>query len=220
MGTSTDDDGTDLGRRIRDQREQAGLSRADAAAGAGMAPGYLAYLETSPAPEPSPGALARLAAALGTSTRDIAGAAADLPPGQQHQGRQPRLEVLSPAESREFLDPGGVGRFLFSEPRGPAAVPVNYRMLGGDIVFRTAADSSLAGAAGQQQVSFEVDHLDGALGEGWSVLVTGHARTLTDPGELAAARALRIEPWPGGTRDAYIRVTPSVITGRRIRAAG
>jgi transcriptional regulator with XRE-family HTH domain len=51
--------GGDLGRRITEQRENAGLSRPQTAERAGMAAGYLRYLETSPAPRPAPGDLDR-----------------------------------------------------------------------------------------------------------------------------------------------------------------
>ena len=83
MSTSTDHGGTDLGRRIAERRRQAGLSREEAATRAGMATGYLEFLETSPMPNPTPSALARLAAAMGTSPPVLAGAGLDLPPGRQ-----------------------------------------------------------------------------------------------------------------------------------------
>jgi transcriptional regulator with XRE-family HTH domain len=210
--------GTDQGRRIREHREKAGLTRGEAAASAGMAASYLAYLETSPDASPTPAALARLAAALGTTTRAIAGAGLDLPPGRQPPGESPTLGVLSTAECRAFLGQGGVGRFLFTETRGPVAVPVNFRMLGDDIVFRTSPGSGLTAGAAQQRVSFEVDHLDETLGEGWSVLVSGHAHAVTEPAELAEVAALGVASWAGGSRETYIRVVPTVMTGRRIRA--
>jgi ribosome-binding protein aMBF1 (putative translation factor) len=50
MRTETERLSGDLGRRITEQRGRAGLSREEAAGRAGMAPGYLKYLETSPAP--------------------------------------------------------------------------------------------------------------------------------------------------------------------------
>jgi transcriptional regulator with XRE-family HTH domain len=219
METTTGHGGTDLGRRIREHRTRAGLSREQAAAGAGMAASYLAYLETSPDAAPTPAALARLAAALGTSTRAITGAGLDLPPGGQPAGQRPVLEVLSVADCRAYLGSGGVGRFLFSLERGPVAVPVNFRMLGDDVVFRTGPGTGEAAGAAQPHVSFEVDHLDEALGEGWSVLVSGHAHVVTEPAELAQVRGLPVEPWAGGSRDVWIRLVPTVITGRRIRAS-
>ena len=217
MTTSTGPGGTALGRRIREHRARAGLSREEAAQGAGMAPSYLAYLESSPDASPTPAALARLAAALGTTTRAITGAGLDLPPGRQPPEQQPLLEVLSAADCRAYLGRGGVGRFLFEQDRGPVAVPVNFRMLGDDVVFRTSPGTGQAAGTAQRQVSFEVDHLDEALGEGWSVLISGHAHTVTDPSELAQVQSLEIQPWAGGQRQVYLRIVPTLVTGRRIR---
>jgi nitroimidazol reductase NimA-like FMN-containing flavoprotein (pyridoxamine 5'-phosphate oxidase superfamily) len=217
MGSDSRNGRGDLGRRIAEQREGAGLSRAEAAARAGLAPGYLEYLETSPAPNPGRGAVTRLAAVLGTTAAALGGAGLLLPPGERGAARRPVLEVLSTAECRAYLAPGGVGRFLFTAARGPVAMPVNYRMLGDDIIFRTAVPTSAA-AAGPRRVSFEVDHLDGALSEGWSVLVSGEASPVTAQPELDKVTALAIDPWAGGERDVYVRIVASEITGRRIRA--
>jgi nitroimidazol reductase NimA-like FMN-containing flavoprotein (pyridoxamine 5'-phosphate oxidase superfamily) len=213
MNTYTEHGGTDLGRRILEQRHHAGLSREEAADRAGMAPAYLAYLETSPAPNPTPSAMARLADALGTSASALAGAG----PGPQPTAERPAPETLSPAQCRGYLGTSGVGRLVFSEPRGPVAVPVNYAILDGDIVVRTSGSTSLAAHAGQSHVSFEVDHLDEALAEGWSVLVTGQAHLVTSPAELETVRSLGIEPWAGGERNTYIRIAITEMSGRRIR---
>jgi len=183
-----------------------------------MAPGYLAYLETSESPNASHATLARLAGALGIQVAALTGAGMDQPPGQ---GRPPArhavLQDMTPDECRARLAPGGVGRFLYSSDRGPVAVPVNFAMLGDDVIFRTEAGDEVADATAQDKVSFDVDHIDDALREGWSVLASGKARVLTDAAEIQQARALDIEPWAGGDRNAYIRLTPTEITGRRIR---
>ena len=209
---------SDLGRRVIEQRHRAVMSRAEAAERAGMAPSYLEYLETSAAPDPGPGALARLAAALGTTMSALAGAGMNLPPGQRRAARRPVLEELSTAQCRACLAPGGVGRFLFMAERGPVAIPVNYRMLGQEIVFRTGRTTGAAAGARLPRVSFDVDHIDDALGEGWSVLVSGDAHLVTGPAELEQVTALGISPWAGGERDTYVRLTAREITGRRIRA--
>ncbi len=209
---------TDLGRRIAEQRRKAGLSRDEAAGQAGMSPGYLAYLETSSTPNPTQATLARLAAALGAPEEALTGAGLDLPPGQGGPARHSELEELTPDQCQAYIAAGGVGRFLYDDTRGPVAVPVNYQMDGNDVVFRTGS-STRAGAEGadHQRVSFDVDHLDDALGEGWSVLLSGTASVITEPGELAKASALGIEPWAGGDRDTYVRLVPDQVTGRRIR---
>ena len=220
MVSDTGHGGTDLGRRIQEKRSQAGLTREETAERAGMAASYLAYLETNPDAAPTSAALARLAAALGTTTHSITGAGLDLPPGRQPPGQRPVLSTLTAAECRMFLGTGGVGRFLFGADRGPVALLVNYRMLAGDVVFRTGEETILAAAAARPPVSFEVDHLDDALREGWSVLVSGHAHVVTDAAELAEVTELGIAPWAGGPRPAYIRIVPAELTGRQIRTTG
>jgi nitroimidazol reductase NimA-like FMN-containing flavoprotein (pyridoxamine 5'-phosphate oxidase superfamily) len=86
-----------------------------------------------------------------------------------------------------------------------------------EVVFRTGQRTSIAEAMRDQQVSFDVDHLDEALTEGWSVLLSGTARIVTDPDELKHAAALGIRPWAGGERDVYVRMAFTQVTGRRIR---
>jgi transcriptional regulator with XRE-family HTH domain len=210
--------GGDLGRRITERRELVGLSRAEAAAGAGMALDYLEYLETSPAPDPTRDALIRLARTLRTTVSALNGAGLSRPPGQRDHAGGQLPEDLDAAQCRGYLAPGGIGRFVYLSARGPAAVPVNFRMLGDDIVFRTGRETSLVEGARQPQVSFEVDHIDDALSEGWSVLVSGSASLVTAPDELETIAALGITPWAGGGRNAYIRISARVITGRRIRS--
>lgn len=209
--------GTDLGRRISEQRALAGLTREEAAAQAGMAPEYLAYLETSPTADPSRGALVRLATALETTPEALAGAGLATPPGQRGPARHAVLEVLTEEECWAYIRPGGVGRFLYNADRGPVAVPVNYAMLDNAAVFRTDDRTAASGAVSQQRVSFDVDQIDDALSEGWSVLVSGTATILTRPDDLRAAAGLGIEPWPAGERNTYIRLVPEEVTGRRIR---
>ncbi len=219
MNSITEHGGTDLGRRILERRHQAGLSREEAAARAGIAPSYLKYLETSPSPNPAPSALARLADALGVSAGALAGAALQMPSGAHSSAPRPVAEPLTSAQCRGYLGTGGVGRMVFTGPRGPEAIPVNYATLGGDIVVRTGRGTSLVSRAAQAQVSFEVDHLDEALAEGWSVLASGVAQVVTTPSELETVRSLGIEPWAGGDKDTYLRITVTDMTGRRIRAS-
>jgi len=210
--------GTDLGRRICEQRERAGLSCAETAERAGLSAGYLAYLESSQDPNPSQATLIRIAAALGTSPGALSGAGLTLPPGQRSAAEHPVLTGLTAERCRALIAPGGVGRVLFVEAgRGPVAIPVNYRMDGADVVFRTAAGAAMAEGFRQGPVSFDVDHLDEVLGEGWSVLVTGTASVITDPAELDRAAALGVEPWAGGDRPVYVRLRMSQVTGRAIR---
>jgi len=218
VSSDADSAGTDIGRRLAEERSRAGLSITDVAERAGMSPGYLAYLESSPYPNPSQATLTRLAAALDTAPESLAGAGLNVPPGQRGAANNPVLEDLTFDECMQLIGPGGVGRFLFDEPgRGPVAIPVNFRMDDHSVVFRTASEGSIARGLRGQPVSFDVDHLDDALGEGWSVLLSGTARIITDPAEVARAETLGIEPWAGGDRQNYVRIAVTQVTGRRIR---
>ncbi len=89
------------------------------------------------------------------------------------------LEVLSRPQCLELLDRSVVGRVVFTEAALPAALPVNFALLDGDIVFRTATGSKLAAALAKAVVAFQADDIDPAFETGWSVLVQGWATLLT-----------------------------------------
>jgi nitroimidazol reductase NimA-like FMN-containing flavoprotein (pyridoxamine 5'-phosphate oxidase superfamily) len=196
------------------------LTHEEVARRAGMDPGYLDYLEHSPAVAITRGSLIRLASALETAVPYLRGGEVDRPPGPGRAGPHPHLDVLSREECEGHLaGGGGVGRFVFLAEQGPVALPVNFRFVDGDVVFRTRAEGALAAAAGTS-VSFEADHIDEAMSEGWSVLISGCAQLVDDPTDLERLAELGIEPWPGGRREAVMRVETATISGRRIRQGG
>ncbi|MEU5591830.1 pyridoxamine 5'-phosphate oxidase family protein [Streptomyces sp. NPDC020298] len=206
----------DIGRRVTAERHRRGLSRVETARRARMAPEYLAYLEEQPA-DPTPASLFRLADALGTTVTALRGGGADLPPGQGHALLHPQLQDLGPEECRTLLSTHGVGRIAVSAPDGhPAVVPVNYEVIDDAIVFRTRPGSVAAAAVGRE-VAFEVDHVDEALSQGWSVLAVGPARVVTEPAAVRRlARSAHSEPWAGGEREMWVSIRPTHLTGRRI----
>lgn len=135
----------------------------------------------------------------------------------QPAGRERVLRVLSPDECLGLLAPGGVGRVGFASAEGVIMLPVNFAFTGHAVVFRTAPDALLAVHA-TAPVSFEADHIDEALREGWSVLVQGHAHKISDEREVTRLeRATSLEPWAGGARDVWVRITLTRISGRRIQ---
>jgi nitroimidazol reductase NimA-like FMN-containing flavoprotein (pyridoxamine 5'-phosphate oxidase superfamily) len=207
----------DLGRRVAERRHDLGLTTQEVATRAGMDPHYLGRLERSPAPQLPGSALWRLAAALDTSVAALTGSGMEAPPGRADPSERPVLEPLSPEECRTLIAPGGIGRVLFVESGVPVALPVNYRSIGEDVVFRTEEGASVLAHLPEQDVSFEVDHLDEALAEGWSVLISGRGRTVIERAEHERVQALDVAPWAGGARDIYVRIAPDRVTGRRIR---
>ncbi|WP_328936336.1 pyridoxamine 5'-phosphate oxidase family protein [Streptomyces tauricus] len=208
----------DLGRRLTLRRGELGLSREETASRTGMAVSYIRYLEEHPGAAPDAGIFRRLAGALSTTVAALAGGSTGLPAGTGRASRNAEFTGLTAGESRSLLRTHGVGRIAVSTSEGPAVVPVNYSVMEGVIVFRTAPGTTPSLAAGHR-VAFEVDRVDDALSEGWSVLVRGDAHVVTDP---EAARLLtelaHSTPWSGGERDLWIRIDPVAVTGRRITA--
>jgi len=130
------------------------------------------------------------------------------------------LRILDPAECLDLLTAGGIGRVGFLAADGIVMMPVNFAVAGRSIVFRTAPDTLLAVYA-NAPVSFEVDHIDETLREGWSVLVQGHAHKIADEREVRRLDdATRLVPWAGGARDVFVRIAPTLISGRRVQPDG
>lgn len=133
------------------------------------------------------------------------------------------LEHLDEAESLRLISSGSVGRIAFSGRYGLSVFPVNYKLHEGRIVFRTVRHSPTGEdlrtgiAHADFQVAFEIDEIDIATREGWSVLIQGPAHHMDSDSERAWVREAGVEPWPGGAREDAIAITPTRITGRRIR---
>lgn len=208
----------DLGRRLSTRRKQLGLSHQDVAARCRSAAGYISYLEEQPVTSPGIGFLISLANALETTVAELTGGTAGLPPGTGRAPYHPQFTELGVGECRRLLGTHGVGRVGISTPDGPLILPVNYTLLEDAIAFRTAPNAPPAAAAGNR-IAFEVDRMDDALSQGWSVLLVGVARAVTDIGQVGLLdKKAHSLPWAGGDRSLWITVVPTRITGRRIAA--
>lgn len=141
-------------------------------------------------------------------------------------GPGPVAERLAEAECLQLISPAGIGRLAFSSRVGPTVLPVSYRLYEETIVFRTGEDSPVGedlrtGIAGADyKVAFEIDHLTIAGPEGWFVFIQGAAHHLDSDAERASVLQAGVEPWLAGARDQFIRIVPTLITGRRIGLAG
>jgi uncharacterized protein len=126
------------------------------------------------------------------------------------------LEVLSRGECLRLLAQSRVGRVVVTDRALPAAFPVNFALLDEDVVFQTTAGSKLEAAEGEEVMAFEADDIDAVRHSGWSVLVQGLASVISDPEELAQARALRLEPWAAGGQFQFVRIRAELMSGRRL----
>lgn len=211
----------DLSRRLAARRAELRLSLSQVAHRARIEPRYLAYLENFPG-QPNAATLRQLAAALRTTSAALLGAGQEAPPGSEPGtacwGEAGVVERLLPAECYRLLGARGIGRIAFGTASGLAVLPVNYAVTARSIVIRTDSGSLIAAHA-DGPVSFQADHFDLELGQGWSVLVRGEAHRVLQPGELRNLQeSCDLRPWPAGEHDLFVRIVPAQFTGRRIRS--
>ncbi|MCQ9181538.1 pyridoxamine 5'-phosphate oxidase family protein [Streptomyces sp. IBSBF 2953] len=133
-----------------------------------------------------------------------------------------RSVELTGAEALRLLGGVSLGRIVFTRQALPTIRPVNHVLVDGDIVIRTHGDAALTrytGHAGGEGavVAYEADDIDPVTHGGWSVVVTGYARLVTDPRELARYQAL-LRPWSTQRMDHAVRIRPDLVTGLRVSA--
>ena len=205
----------DLSRRLAQRRSELRLSREQVAARARVSARYLEFLEKYPG-LPTSAVLRQLSVALQTTPSALLGAALEMPPGREPLAGLNRLARIPRAECFRLIAAGGVGRIGFGTASGIVILPVNFAVTANTVVVRTDGGSVIAAHA-DGEVSFEVDHVDEALEQGWSVLIQGQAHQVLQKTELAhLQRCAEVLPWAGGDRAAYVRITPRRISGRRI----
>jgi hypothetical protein len=123
------------------------------------------------------------------------------------------LEILDRARCLELLATAHIGRIALSMGSLPVVLPVNFALLGEDILIGTAPGSKLDAAANNAVVAFEADRFDAIYHSGWSVMAQGVATEITDPVELERARQVPLVPW-SGVDGHYLRVTTAFLSGR------
>jgi len=122
------------------------------------------------------------------------------------------LELLDESECRRLLGTCTIGRVGVSVNSLPAIFPVTYQVVDGDILFRTGSGVKLNAARLGTVIAFEVDAFDEKTKTGWSVLAVGAAHEVDTADESRAS----LEPWAQGDRTHLVRVTPELLSGRRL----
>jgi len=131
---------------------------------------------------------------------------------------RPAMYDLTADECFRFLKSVPVGRVGVTMEALPVVLPVNFVIYDGTIVFRTVPGTKLDAATAGMVVAFEADHYGTDTDRwAWSVLVRGVAEEITDPTELRTVHSLPLESWAlDGQADRYIKIAPTMISGRRI----
>lgn len=150
-----------------------------------------------------------------TVSRDAAPAQVTGPVNGAEPGRR-RLLDLDRDDALRLLASVPFGRVVFTMGALPAIRPVNHIIDLGQIIIRTRVTAKVADAAATQTVvAYEADDIDPVQRLGWSVVVTGIARTITDPARVAEYERL-LHPWVDMYTDSVIAIDPGIVTGFRL----
>ncbi len=129
--------------------------------------------------------------------------------------RQQATEILSESECWTLLGSAKVGRLAVDIAGQPDIFPINFVVDKSGIVFRSAAGTKLAGAVLNQFVAFEIDGYEPGERTAWSVVVKGQARPIERMQEVFDAEDLPLFPWLAWDKPNFVRIEPTVVTGRR-----
>jgi nitroimidazol reductase NimA-like FMN-containing flavoprotein (pyridoxamine 5'-phosphate oxidase superfamily) len=129
--------------------------------------------------------------------------------------RQQATEILSESECWDLLGHAEVGRLAVDIAGQPDIFPINFVVDKSGIVFRSAAGTKLAGAVLNRFVAFEIDGYLPDERVAWSVVVKGEARAIERMQEVFDAEDLPLFPWLAWEKPNFVRIEPTVVTGRR-----
>lgn len=127
------------------------------------------------------------------------------------------LEVLERDECLRLIQYARIGRLGLSSGALPTILPVNFWCDGSSIYVRTSPGSKLDAALSDTVVAFEVDQFDAMEHAGWSVVVTGVARYVTDPDELTRLEVAPLARWAPSSAGHIISISTEIVSGRRLR---
>lgn len=127
------------------------------------------------------------------------------------------LEVLERDDCLQLLARATLGRIAVTYGALPTVLPVHFWLDSDRIVILTGEGSKLMAATRNAVVAFEVDDVDPMYHSGWSVVVTGVAREVTDPDDLAVPRA-PLTRWAPLGNGRIVAIPTDMISGRRIAA--
>jgi uncharacterized protein len=134
--------------------------------------------------------------------------------------RAAEYEVLSEPECRDLLAHADVGRVAFVDGEFPVVLPVNY-LLDDDVILIRSDVGAKNDRIPRNAVAFEVDAFERWNHSGWSVLVQGYGRDVTDAvgARYDQLRQRAIDTWAPGERPRWLTIEIRAMSGRRITAS-
>jgi len=128
------------------------------------------------------------------------------------------VEEIPEDQCLDLLAGESLGRIATVTGGQPLIFPVNYLLEGRTVAFRTDPGTKLDSAT-LGKVAFEVDSVDAEHREGWSVMVQGVGREITDAWDTwsQSVTSHHLEPWAAGEKEHWVAIASPVFSGRRIR---
>ena len=86
-------------------------------------------------------------------------------------------------------------------------------------MFRSGAGTKLAGAVLNRHVAFEIDGYLPDERVAWSVVVKGNASEIESMLDRYRADDLPLFPWVHSDKPDFVRIVPTLVTGRRFQVS-
>lgn len=125
------------------------------------------------------------------------------------------ITEMTQDECWEFLSMQPIGRLGTIVGGEPEIFPLNFATADRAIYFHTIPGTKVAEVPVDAKIAFEVDQWGPEIA--YSVLVKGTAEVLQADADIAAAEATNLISYLDDTRDTWVRITPTAVTGRRLR---
>jgi len=125
------------------------------------------------------------------------------------------VKELAVHECWALLRTASVGRLAVWVHDHPDIFPINYAVDHGTVVFRSASGTKVSAALSDAPVALEVDGYEARSREAWSVVIKGRAEGIREIDELMDTIDLPLFPWQAGKKNLFIRLVPTLVTGRR-----
>ncbi|HEU0207201.1 MAG TPA: pyridoxamine 5'-phosphate oxidase family protein [Pseudolysinimonas sp.] len=126
-------------------------------------------------------------------------------------------DVLDAAECWRLLRAQTMGRLATATDEGPRIWPINFRVRGESLIFRSAPGTKVWNIGRDARVAFEVDGLESGLH--WSVVVLGTAHVIDDDDPGPRTERDELHPVAPGPKPVLFRITPETVSGRRFVSA-